>query len=829
MGNSPIMSASTSEVADAVREIGEAYWEYAAVIEENGVNGATILEYDDVNCLLDDLGITKRLHRMRLRSEVKRQPSSLAEVAKKLLPCMTVVAKGDRSNVEVAIGQSPDGKALRWGDRGWASSTEFEREFAVSGIVARAQTAWEADALVRALAALDTEAHYAPNVEPAHPDTVEVPQRTDFGWEAVRDPVLYGLDDDDEEDEQGDFEIVVEPPDVGDVDAYLAWQTRLLAAVRNVVADARTADEQSAWCALTALQGSAAVVARGLSEPAAARAVARLKLVLAKNALPCSPLIRVQQACDDTTSAFCATVKLFASLSGVVTVRRQAADEGSTSSSRQEVVVFEYGRITDRRFESRRARRLVAAHAALFFQAIPAAVLSTSAAARRLLRDRLPELDKCGWFLETVVRAMADGERSLDVLVGSLEDEEDDAVRCVVEQILSCVVDLETAGLVFNIGPHVRDYFERHERCLRAIAGAVRSGPEDDLWHQIDTRVLPEQERRGWQLTAAVRALREGARSIDRLTDECDPNSAVLVQALLNIVLDKTPLPPQRETRTLHAEHRAALDDSSDEESDDDQADDYYEYGRRSSMSPTMPVPDLAARHIQANQQLFSALLPAVIAANDARPKDWQLVEREVLPKLEDAGWCLTNAINDLRTKGLDTDVDRLTAFLDQNESAVVEHVLMTARQLRAADLHFNINKPTRRCLQRRRTMLARFVDAIKGRECDTVRFTADVERLERQGWQIKDAIDAMSNGTTDLFQLTATCDLNSAVVVEAIHRLLHDKPFVAAPPASDGAHPNEDGSDDAPPRTLTRTTSTSRLHGSDDSAAAAPATSPPQ
>ena len=65
MGN----SSSSAEVATKVASFGKSYETYATSVSENGLDGQTLFEYEDFEGLLDDLEITKKLHRIRLTNE----------------------------------------------------------------------------------------------------------------------------------------------------------------------------------------------------------------------------------------------------------------------------------------------------------------------------------------------------------------------------------------------------------------------------------------------------------------------------------------------------------------------------------------------------------------------------------------------------------------------------------------------------------------------------------------------------------------------------------------------------------------------------------------
>ena len=75
MGSGASINSKSSaiDVATCIRNIGVAYENYAIAIEENGLDGATISNYSpsELEELLNDLDVTKGLHRKRLTTEFK--------------------------------------------------------------------------------------------------------------------------------------------------------------------------------------------------------------------------------------------------------------------------------------------------------------------------------------------------------------------------------------------------------------------------------------------------------------------------------------------------------------------------------------------------------------------------------------------------------------------------------------------------------------------------------------------------------------------------------------------------------------------------------------
>ena len=72
-----VKSMSTNKIADIVRKIKPIYEKYATAIIENGVNGEVLYEYkDNISELIEELGITNKLHQTRLTIELNNLISS---------------------------------------------------------------------------------------------------------------------------------------------------------------------------------------------------------------------------------------------------------------------------------------------------------------------------------------------------------------------------------------------------------------------------------------------------------------------------------------------------------------------------------------------------------------------------------------------------------------------------------------------------------------------------------------------------------------------------------------------------------------------------------
>ena len=72
---------------------------------------------------------------------------------------------------------------------------------------------------------------------------------------------------------------------------------------------------------------------------------------------------------------------------------------------------------------------------------------------------------------------------------------------------------------------------------MEPLAAAIASGDDSHDWTYIESQLLPERERGGWELTVPVGLMKSGERDVVRLTDEVDPASGAMVEHLLRLVL----------------------------------------------------------------------------------------------------------------------------------------------------------------------------------------------------------------------------------------------------------------------------------------------------
>ena len=92
------------------------------------------------------------------------------------------------------------------------------------------------------------------------------------------------------------------------------------------------------------------------------------------------------------------------------------------------------------------------------------------------------------------------------------------------------------------------------------LVTAIVAGPKHPDWQHIESLLLPEKERHGWELTIPVMLMKGGNRDLLRLTDTVDPSSASVVQVLWERVRDKeNPHEAKPEADTAPAKPKPAL------------------------------------------------------------------------------------------------------------------------------------------------------------------------------------------------------------------------------------------------------------------------------
>ena len=155
---------------------------------------------------------------------------------------------------------------------------------------------------------------------------------------------------------------------------------------------------------------------------------------------------------------------------------------------------------------------------------------------RRIDNDVLPRLSETGWDLGTAVRMMAEGERDLPTLVKWLDKNE----CAIIEHVLVVVTALEDAGVYFNTPAHAHRKAINtpwlNDIVIAIVGGAATPGAE---WAKVESRVLNDLEKGGWELSEPVKLMRSGVRDLIALTREVDVASAALVELLLDLVLER--------------------------------------------------------------------------------------------------------------------------------------------------------------------------------------------------------------------------------------------------------------------------------------------------
>ena len=107
-----IQQIDAATLAEAVRKIGPAYAEYAETIESNGIDGLMLTEYragGGVDSLLDDMEVTKPLHRKKLASMLAPLLSAAAPAAASAPPSDAAPAASPAEPNTAPVHQSAGG------------------------------------------------------------------------------------------------------------------------------------------------------------------------------------------------------------------------------------------------------------------------------------------------------------------------------------------------------------------------------------------------------------------------------------------------------------------------------------------------------------------------------------------------------------------------------------------------------------------------------------------------------------------------------------------------------------------------------------------------
>jgi len=155
------------------------------------------------------------------------------------------------------------------------------------------------------------------------------------------------------------------------------------------------------------------------------------------------------------------------------------------------------------------------------------------AAWRKLQREGglFTRLTQAGWCVVNALTSMRNGTRELGSLVQGLDPSE----TAVVEHVLCQVKALEAddSKYVFPKPGNIKALLSKP--FIKQIVTAIVSGN----WDELEAKgVLDEQQDRGWELKWPCAIMRSGSRDLFKLTQECDPASACVVEGILEKVLE---------------------------------------------------------------------------------------------------------------------------------------------------------------------------------------------------------------------------------------------------------------------------------------------------
>eukprot|EP00811_Abedinium_folium_P012222 NODE_2132_length_2286_cov_5.852246.p1 GENE.NODE_2132_length_2286_cov_5.852246~~NODE_2132_length_2286_cov_5.852246.p1 ORF type:complete len:554 (-),score=112.62 NODE_2132_length_2286_cov_5.852246:260-1921(-) len=205
----------------------------------------------------------------------------------------------------------------------------------------------------------------------------------------------------------------------------------------------------------------------------------------------------------------------------------------------------------------------------------------------------------------------------------------------------------------------------------------------------------------------------------------------------------------------------------------------------------------MALRMIQKNENLCSLDLPAALRCGSSHLSHaWARLETEVLPRFEENGWKLHDAMVAMRNG--ERNLPTLVRWRDAHETAVIEHVHGVVTQLEKAGVYFNVMPSTQRSV-------AALDDVFRSIAEDIVEGPGSVHwphvesevlpALEEQGWTLRDAVRLMKEGHRDIRTITDQVDPNSASVLEHLFELVNQKLANWQMPSQPTASPSPGGS----------------------------------
>ncbi|KAJ8607760.1 hypothetical protein CTAYLR_008612 [Chrysophaeum taylorii] len=377
------------------------------------------------------------------------------------------------------------------------------------------------------------------------------------------------------------------------------------------------------------------------------------------------------------------------------------------------------------------------------------------------------KFEKKGYLIGQAVDQMFRGERDLDVL-SSLQPSH--STRVMIEQILLTVQDMEAAGAVANPGPKHRKLVNRYRDFLGKVADVVASGPQDPRWATVLESSVNDLERHDIHLQPPFTELREGERDARKLTRTCDVYDTCLVVELLDQLASK-----QQQPRRRPEPPRASGG---------------FTFPRGAVESLAEAQTDRSRDELARNSSLWLGKLPALVRVGPhGMNKEWEMFWRAGADELSRKGWDVGDAVRAMRFG--ERDPTKLTQWKDNDECAIIRHILACVEELEAAGRFFNDDQSTRDFLERNDENLRMLVDALVNKEADqkfwgTFREGWLKPKSRTSGWHLEDAITKLWKGERDVVALANECNFREGRVVESVLADFRARSPAPPPPPND-------------------------------------------
>ena len=343
---------------------------------------------------------------------------------------------------------------------------------------------------------------------------------------------------------------------------------------------------------------------------------------------------------------------------------------------------------------------------------------------RGKIESDLGRMKEAGFNLTDAVHGIWDGERDEDTLTGGLGEQDSEVVRRILvfiedpsqadllsglppailealslegEAAMSALRDalsdmpeeegrailkrLSEAGIIGTRDgddPDTEDMQEQLEPMFQAIAAIARGHDNPAIRERIDSD-LAQLDKQGWHLTDAVQRIWNGERDEDTLTAGLDEEDSGFVGRILELVNQPSPgevisaLPSSvQEALSLDGDDAlGALRDALSDMAEDDataileKLTDAGIIGVHDGDGPD------TEKILRESAPLFRDIAAVAQGQADSSVRD---NIASVLPKFEEQGWKLTDAVH--RIWEGERDMDTLTAGIDSNSAQLVQAIL---------------------------------------------------------------------------------------------------------------------------------------------------------